>query len=88
MKKTWMRGISGFLTLAMCLSLLTCGASAVNGYNVTVSGEDTVAVDGTTTLTANPEQIGQIGSWGGGGTDATSAGGDDYAYDPAVNQFV
>ncbi len=84
MKKTWMRGVSGFLTLAMCLSLLTCGASAVNGYNVTVSGNDTVAVDGTTTLTANPEEIGKIGSWSGGGTDASTLAGDDYAYDPAL----
>jgi RNase P/RNase MRP subunit p29 len=84
MKKNWMRGITGFLTLSMCLSLLTCGASAENGYSVEVSGDTKVTVGGSATVKVTGDEIGTIGSWTSGGTNAAEEGGDDYAYDPVA----
>nr|MCR4841702.1 hypothetical protein [Eubacterium sp.] len=74
------------LATAMAVSLAACGGTTSTGdaSSDAASADASGNASGDASGNASQTAEGQIGSWSGGGTDATSVGGDDYAYDAAV----
>lgn len=77
--------LTGMMIAAMTVSMVGCGSSEVAPAGSSAGSEAVSAGEegGPGGMDKTPVE-GQIGSWNGGGTDASTIGGNDYDYDAAL----
>ncbi len=74
------------MATSLVVSLGACGSTgntATGDASADASADASGDASGDMMMNTDPVE-GQIGSWNGGGTDASTVGGDDYAYDAAL----
>ncbi len=88
------KALALFMASAMVLSMAACGSSSSSdnsssadsaaSADVAASSDASGDASGNAGGGSSEPAEGQIGSWSGGGTDASTVGGNDYGYDAAV----